>query len=60
MAVLEFVEEARAALAHGVKYVVIGNLGGTLYGSPLVQATRICARRVTNRISWRSPRLSKR
>lgn len=28
----------RVLAEHGVRYVVIGNLGGTLYGSPLVTA----------------------
>lgn len=36
MAVLQPREIFRILGAHGVKYVVIGNLGGTLYGSPLV------------------------
>lgn len=36
MAVLQPREVFRVLGAHGVKYVVIGNLGGTLYGSPLV------------------------
>lgn len=36
MAVLQPREILRALGAHGVRYVVIGNLGGTLYGSPLV------------------------
>lgn len=36
MAVFQPREIFRVLGAHGVKYVVIGNLGGTLYGSPLV------------------------
>lgn len=35
MSVLQPREIFRTLSAHGVKYVVIGNLGGTLYGSPL-------------------------
>ena len=38
MAVLQPREILRLLAAHDVKYVVIGNLGGTLYGSPLVTA----------------------
>ena len=36
MAVFQPREIFRVLGEHGVKYVVIGNLGGTLYGSPLV------------------------
>lgn len=36
MAVLQPREIFRILSAHDVKYVVIGNMGGTLYGSPLV------------------------
>lgn len=36
MALLQPREIFRVLGAHSVKYVVIGNLGGTLYGSPLV------------------------
>lgn len=36
MAALQPREIFRILGAHGVKYVVIGNMGGTLYGSPLV------------------------
>lgn len=36
MAVLQPHEILRILGAHGVRYVVIGNLGGTLYGSPIV------------------------
>ena len=36
MALLQPRDIFRVLGAHGVKYVVIGNLGGTLYGSPLV------------------------
>lgn len=38
MAALQPREIFRALAAHDVKYVVVGNLGGTLYGSPLVTA----------------------
>lgn len=38
MAPLQPREIFRILTAHGVRYVVIGNLGGTLYGSPLVTA----------------------
>lgn len=36
MAILQPHEILRVLGSRGVKYVVIGNLGGTLYGSPLV------------------------
>ena len=36
MAVLQPREVFRVLGSHGVRYVVIGNLGATLYGSPLV------------------------
>lgn len=36
MAAFQPREIFRILSAHGVKYVVIGNMGGTLYGSPLV------------------------
>ena len=36
MALLQPRDIFRVLAAHGVRYVVIGNLGGTLHGSPLV------------------------